>query len=70
MLGKLIRLPQPLPGTETRIVTVLTSLVEDPRHVGMATAFSFSPEGLVEAARIGDLRGLGTARRLTSWSGE
>lgn len=59
VLGKLIRLAQPLPGTETRIVTVLTSLVEDPRHVGMATAFNFSPEGLAEAARIGELRGLG-----------
>ncbi|MBN1852630.1 MAG: hypothetical protein JW829_07890 [Pirellulales bacterium] len=59
VLGKLIRLPQPLPGTETRIVTILASLVEDPRHVGMAAAFNFSPEGLVEAARIGELRGLG-----------
>lgn len=59
VLGKLIRLPQPLPGTETRIVTLLSGLVEDHRHVGMAAAFSFSPEGLAEAARIADVRGLG-----------
>jgi hypothetical protein len=59
VLGKLIRLPQPLPGTKTRIVTVLTSLVEDSRHQGKASEFRFSPAGLAEAARIGDLRGLG-----------
>jgi hypothetical protein len=59
VLGKLVRLPQPLPGTDTRIVTILASLVEDPRHVGTATGFHFSPEALAEAARIGDIRGLG-----------
>ena len=59
VLGKIIRLPQPLPGTETRILTILSSLIEDYRHMGMATVFSFSPEGLAEAARICDIRGLG-----------
>jgi hypothetical protein len=59
VLGRIVRLPQPLPGTETRIVTILSSLVEDHRHVGTATAFSFSPQGLAEAAQICDVRGLG-----------
>lgn len=59
VLGRLVRLGRPLPETETRIVTVLSGLVEDPRHVGTQSLFSFHPEGLAEAARISQLRGLG-----------
>jgi hypothetical protein len=59
VLGSLVRLAEPLPGTTTRIVTVLSTIVEDPRHVGQPLRFNFSPEGLAEAARIGDLRGMG-----------
>ncbi len=58
VLGKIVRLPEPLQGTTTRTVTVLTSLVEDERHVGKEASFEISPEGLQRAATIADLRGL------------
>ncbi len=57
VLGKIIRLSSPLPGTTTRLVTLLTSIVEDPRHLGAPLSFTFSLEGLAEAAIYGELRG-------------
>jgi hypothetical protein len=59
LLGKLIRLQEPLSGTRTRIVTVLSASVDDQRHVGQALSLAFSPEALAEAAQIADLRGWG-----------
>jgi hypothetical protein len=59
VLGKMIRLPAPLPGTATRVVTILSMALEDERHTGSKAAFAFSPEGLAEAARIGEIRGRG-----------
>jgi hypothetical protein len=60
MLGKHIRLPEPLPGTQTRIVTLLTTHVVDTRHSAPTTfSFAFSPEALAEAAQIAQMRGLG-----------
>lgn len=59
VLGKIVRLTEPLPETATRFVTLLTMAVEDPRHVGAPLSFTFSPAGLAEASQIGDLRGLG-----------
>ena len=48
-LGKMVRLPEPLPGTATPVVTVLTAGLTDPRHVGELGRFSFDPEALHEA---------------------
>ena len=62
-LGKMIRLPEPLPDTTTRVVTVLTASLTDDRHVGELARFTFDPEALHEAARIADLRGRGEAGR-------
>jgi hypothetical protein len=56
-LGKIIRLPEPLPGTKTRIVTILSAMITDSRHIGSMTRFNISPEALVEAAEIADVRG-------------
>ena len=73
VLGTILRLEKPLPGTVTRIVTVLSATVEDPRHVGAPLSFSFSPAGLAEAARFGQLRGFGetvqTVFHTHGWSG-
>ncbi len=60
-LGRLVRLPEPLSGTSTRVVTVLTTCLEDRRHSGDINQWNISPDALVEAARIADLRGLGEA---------
>jgi len=59
VLGKIIRLAAPLPGTQTRIVTILSAVLEDNRHVGTTSRFTFSPEALAEAAQVCQLRGLG-----------
>jgi hypothetical protein len=59
VLGKILRLPEPLPGTNTRIVTVFSATVEDPRHEGAPLSVRFSPQALAEAAKIADLRGFG-----------
>ncbi len=59
LLGKLIRLNAPLPGTRTRIVNVLSASVDDSRHIGQTLSLAFSPQALAEAAQIADLRGLG-----------
>jgi len=58
-LGKLIRLPRPLPGTTTPVVTVLTACLGDERHAGAPSRFSFSPEALFAADQVAELRGLG-----------
>jgi hypothetical protein len=59
LLGKLVRLKEPLPDVQTRIVTVLSASVDDERHVGRALSLAFSPEALAQAAQIAELRGLG-----------
>ena len=59
VLGKILCLGEPLPGTTTRIVTVLSAAIEDPRHVGGRNLFTCNPDALAEAARIGEIRGLG-----------
>lgn len=59
VLGKIVRLDRPLPGTETRIVTILSASVDDRRHVGETLRFAFDPAALAEAAQIAELRGLG-----------
>jgi hypothetical protein len=57
VLGKNVRLPKPLPGTRTRIVTVLTALLDDARHTGDLTRFHISPEALIAGDQIAALRG-------------
>lgn len=55
-LGSYLRLAQPLPGTTTRIVTVLTASFLDVRHRGAEQRFTFSPEAMAEAAQLAELR--------------
>jgi hypothetical protein len=55
--GQIVRLPEPLPGTETRVVTILSGMLFDPRQTGEQTLFHFKPEALAEAAQVCDLRG-------------
>jgi proteasome lid subunit RPN8/RPN11 len=60
MLGKMIRLPQPLDGTKTRIVTVLSACVVDERHEARnPLSFTFDPQAMAEAAQIAEMRGFG-----------
>lgn len=59
VLGCVVRLPSPLPGTSTPLVTVLSAGVLDPRHQGEINRVAFNPEGLAAAAEMADLRGLG-----------
>lgn len=58
-LGKLVRLPCPLPGTTTPVVTVLTACLGDERHDGAPSRFTFSPEALCAADQVAALRGFG-----------
>ncbi len=58
-LGRILRLPEPLPGTRTRVVTVLTASFPDARHLGRENRFTFSPQALAEVAELAVLRGLG-----------
>ena len=58
-IGKMIRLEQPLPGTSTRVVTILSAAVVDPRHVGTVARVTFDPVALTEAAQVATLRGRG-----------
>lgn len=73
VLGKIVRLRDPLPQTTTRFATLLSMVVEDPRHVGAPLSFTFSLEGLAEAATFGALRGFGetvqTAFHTHGWNG-
>jgi hypothetical protein len=55
----MIRLPEPLPGTQTRTVTILSATVVDNRHVGEVSKFTFSPEALAEADKISRIRDAG-----------
>ncbi len=57
--GQYVRLPEPLPGTSTRIVTLFSALLFDQRHSGDAAQFHFSPSALAEAQQLCQLRGLG-----------
>lgn len=59
VLGRMVRLPEPLPGTRTPIVTVLSTLLFDSRHSGDESQFHFHPAALAEAQYTCDLRGLG-----------
>jgi hypothetical protein len=59
VLGVFVRLPEPLPNTSTRIVTLLTTCIEDARHAGQVNEWSISPDALAASARIADLRGFG-----------
>lgn len=59
VLGKLIRLPEPLPGTRTRVVTILAMFVPDARHLGRPGQFTFSTDALAYAAEIASMREAG-----------
>jgi hypothetical protein len=59
VLGAHVRLPEPLPNTTTRIVTVLTACIDDHRHTGVVNEWKISPEALADAANIADVRGCG-----------
>jgi hypothetical protein len=58
-LGKMIQLDQPLPGTSTRIVTVLSASLVDPRHDGQVARITFDPAALHEAAQVAQFRDRG-----------
>jgi len=58
-LGRLVRLPRPLPGARTRVVTLLTKALLDARHVGVPGRLDFDPGALVEAAWTAERRGRG-----------
>lgn len=57
--GQIVRLPEPLPGTETPIVTILSGMLFDPRQTGEETQFHFKPQALSDAADFCALRGFG-----------
>ncbi len=59
VLGTLLRLSEPLPGTRTRIVTVLSEALGDTRHVGSFASLQFDPEAMAEAGELAALRGRG-----------
>lgn len=59
MLGKLVRLPEALEGTRSRVVTVLTTSIPDDRHEGAPGRLSFSADALVQAQGMAEMRGLG-----------
>ena len=73
-LGKMIRLDQPLPGTSTRIVTVLSASLVDDRHDGTVARITFDPAALQEAAQVAHLRAMGetvlTAFHTHGWGTE
>lgn len=74
VLGAYVRLPEPLPNTRTRIVTVMTNCIDDDRHEGQINEWKISPEAIAEAVRIAELRGLGervlTVMHTHGWSNE
>ncbi|MBI4881882.1 MAG: Mov34/MPN/PAD-1 family protein [Planctomycetes bacterium] len=59
LFGRLARLPAPLPGARTRVVTVLSAALRDARHAGAASSFDFSPAALLAAAEVAEERGAG-----------
>ncbi len=58
-LGKMIQLDEPLPGTSTRIVTLLSASLVDKRHDGTVARITFDPAALQEAAQVAQLRAMG-----------
>ncbi len=58
-LGKMIQLDQPLAGTSTRIVTLLSASLVDSRHDGTVARITFDPAALQEAAQVAQLRAKG-----------
>ena len=64
VLGRYVRLPEPLPGTTTRIVTVLAASVCDERHEGSPSRWKISPDALAEAAQLAEISG---QRVMTIW---
>jgi len=64
VLGRYVRLPQALPETETRIVTVLSASVCDARHEGTSAQWHISPDALAEAAELAEISG---QRVMTVW---
>lgn len=58
-LGALVRLKEPLANTTTRIVTLLTTCLEDRRHSGKLNEWSISPEAIAAGQEIADMRGMG-----------
>ena len=73
-LGKMIQLDQPLPGTSTRIVTLLSASLVDSRHDGTVARITFDPAALQEAAQVAQLRAKGetvlTAYHSHGWGRE
>lgn len=59
VLGRYVRLPEPLPGTRSPIVTVFSELLFDSRHSGDESQFHFDPGALAESQHMCDLRGMG-----------
>jgi len=59
VVGRVVRLTEPLAGSVSRIVTLFSDLAFDARHIGSADRFDFHPAALVEAQRICELRGMG-----------
>ena len=59
VLGKIVRLPLPLAGTDTPIVTLLTAALPDRRHAGAPGQLAYDPQALVDARELARLRGMG-----------
>ena len=57
--GQIVRLAEPLPGAETRVVTILSGMLFDARQIGEQTQFHFKPEALADAQQMCELRGFG-----------
>lgn len=74
MLGGHVRLDEPLVGTTTRVVTVLTHVIPDARHVGAVGRVTFDTGALADAAQIAVARGRGervlTAYHSHGWGSE
>jgi hypothetical protein len=72
--GQVVRLAEPLAGTRTRIVTLLSGTITDTRHTGEVHRYHFSPQALADAQEMCDLRGLGesvqTVLHTHGWNGK
>jgi hypothetical protein len=72
--GQVVRLDEPLPGTRTKIVTLLSGTITDARHAGEVHRYHFSPQALADAQEMCDLRGLGesvqTVLHSHGWNGQ
>ncbi|MGD0897920.1 MAG: hypothetical protein ABR915_08785, partial [Thermoguttaceae bacterium] len=53
-----------LPGTTTRIITMLAASVCDARHEGSTSRWKISPDALAEAAQLAEISG---QRVMTIW---